>query len=246
MSKKHANSNKKSAKDLIVNEVSSPSKTTQKLGLRGIYIAPKNDEQKKAMQVIHNHDISFLTGMAGSGKSYLAIGLGLMGMLNGKYDRLILTRPYVEAGEHLGYLPGGFNSKIAPFMYPVMEIAASHFGSKVIAEFIDNGNIQVMPLAYMRGVTFSKAFVAADEMQNSTPSQMRMLLTRLGEGSKLVITGDTEQSDLDVSGIKTNGLHDAVERLSDIPELGFYEFSEEANVRSPIVSKIDKKYRTKK
>ena len=178
-------------------------------------------------------------------KSHLAISMGVAGMLKGKYQKLILTRPYVEAGEHLGFLPGGFNNKIAPFMYPVMEIISQHIGSEAALEFLDKGNIQVMPLAYMRGVTFHNCYVVADEMQNATISQTRMILTRVGENCKLVLTGDTEQSDLSTYNGEKNGLLDAITRLKQIPEIGFCELDEDSCVRSHLVSKIDKTYRKK-
>lgn len=243
MSKKH-NSSKKEAKDLVVNSVPpSPTKVSQKLGL-STYVMPKNDGQKKAIECINTHDISFLYGVPGSGKSHLAISMGVAGMLKGNYQKIILTRPYVEAGEHLGFLPGGFNNKIAPFMYPVMEIISQQVGTEAAVEFIEKGNIQVMPLAYMRGVTFQNCYVVADEMQNATSSQMRMILTRVGEKCKLVLTGDTEQSDLVSS--ERNGLVDAIYRLKGMSEVGFCELSEESCVRSPLVSKIDKLYRKPK
>jgi phosphate starvation-inducible protein PhoH len=174
--------------------------------------------------------------------THLAVGLALKDLFARKYERVILTRPYVEAGEHLGFLPGGYNNKIAPFMYPIVEIMSQYIKSKdLITKLIDNGNISVVPLAYMRGCTFKNSFVVADECQNTTVSQMRMLLTRIGDNSKLVITGDVEQSDI---GYK-NGLMDAIDRLQDIKEIGFHNMGEECCVRSGIVAKIEMKYRNK-
>ena len=198
MSSKRKGKNKPS-NDLVVEEVSSPHKVTEKLNLRGIIVSAKSEGQKRAIQTIKDHQISVLYGYPGSGKSFLSVGIGLQMLMQDKIEKLIFTRPYVEAGESLGFLPGTYNSKIAPFMYPVMEIAGQFIGSEAVSAFIDKGNIQVMPLAYMRGVTFSNTFVVADEMQNSSPTQMRLLLTRLGDKSQLVITGDTEQSDLRIS-----------------------------------------------
>lgn len=214
----------------------------QKASFPGLIVSAKNESQKQALNVIDTHEVSVLYGIPGSGKSHLAVGIGLKDMLSRKYERIVLTRPYVEAGEHLGFLPGGYNNKIAPFMYPIVEIMSQYLKDKtLITKLIDNGNISVVPLAYMRGCTFKNCYIVADEMQNSTPSQMRMLLTRIGDNSKLVITGDTEQSDV---GYR-NGLSDAVERLKDIEEIGFHQFDESSCVRSGIVAKIENKYRNK-
>lgn len=172
--------------------------------------------------------------------THIAIAHGLKELLNGKYERLVLTRPYVEAGEHLGFLPGSYNNKIAPFMYPVTEIITEYVGKKVAADLIDAGNICVVPLAYMRGMTLKKCFVVADEFQNATVAQTRLLLTRIGENSKVVVTGDVNQSD--ING-KKNGLRDALDRFKDMPEIGMCYFGEDSCVRSGLVAKIEKKYR---
>lgn len=234
-----------SNKSLVVEEVQSPHKVTEKYSLGGIIVSAKNEGQKNAIQCIKDHEISVIYGYPGSGKSHLAVGLGLQALMTDKCEKLIFTRPYVEAGEHLGFLPGSLNSKIAPFMYPIMEIAGQFIGTEVITAFLDKGNIQVIPMAYMRGITFHNSFVVMDEAQNATPSQMRMILTRIGEKSKLVITGDTEQSDLKFNPEK-NGLVDAISKLTNISEIGFCELDENSCVRSPLVAKIDKIYRNSK
>ncbi len=240
MSSKRKGKNKPS-NDLVVVESPSPHKVTEKYNLPGIIVSAKNEGQKRAIQTIKDHQISVLYGYAGTGKTHCAVGLGLQMLMQDKIEKLIFTRPYVEAGENLGFLPGTYNSKIAPFMFPVMEIASQFIGSEAVSAFIDKGNIRVMPLAYLRGVSFINSYVVLDESQNSTTSQMRMVLTRLGENSKLVITGDTEQSDLN----SKNGLVDCINKLKDIPEIGFCELGEECCVRSPLVAKIDKIYRGK-
>jgi phosphate starvation-inducible PhoH-like protein len=238
-------SSKKSGKKAkaLLQEIGSAHKITEKFSLPGICITGKNEGQKRAIELIEKYDVSVLYGVPGSGKTHIALVMGLIMMLQGKYDRLLLTRPYVEAGERLGYLPGDYAHKIAPFMQPLMEISNEYLGKNAIVEFIDKGNIQIMPLAYMRGMTFKNSYVVADEMQNATIQQMRMLLTRIGDRSKLIITGDTEQSDLYTRGEK-NGLLDVVDRVKGkISEVGFYEMLEEHCVRSPLVAKIDKLYR---
>ncbi len=209
----------------------------------GVFVAAKNEQQKQAIELIEKNLVTFLFGHPGTGKSFVSMAIGLRDLIRGKYKKLILTRPYVEAGEHLGFLPGGFNNKIAPFMYPLMEICTTLIGdSRAVIELIDSGAISVMPMAYLRGCTFSDTFVVADEFQNATIAQTRLLLTRIGNNSKIVITGDTEQSDLHPkAGI--NGLSDAIKRLNDIPGIQFYEFGPESCVRSGIVSDIEDRYR---
>lgn len=228
------------AEALVADNMMPVEPVLQKASFPGIIVSAKNEGQKEAIKTIESHEVTILSGVPGTGKTHLAVGLALKDMFNRKYERIVLTRPYVEAGEHLGFLPGGYNNKIAPFMFPIVEIMSHYIKSKdLITKLIDNGNIAVVPLAYMRGCTFKNCFVVADECQNTTISQMRMLLTRIGEDSKVVITGDTEQSDI----ARTNGLVDAISRLGDIPEIGFKFLGEECCVRSGIVAKIEKKYR---
>lgn len=179
--------------------------------------------------------------MPGSGKSHIAMAYGIIGLLRGDYSKLILTRPYIEAGEKLGFLPGSFDDKIAPFMLPLYDIMSKYLTNKQITDLTKDKKIVILPLAYMRGVTFNNSYVVADEMQNSTPQQVRLLLTRLGENSKIVLTGDTNQSDLHITG--KNGLEDAIQRLKNIDYVGFVEMLYESNIRDPLVSQIDEKYR---
>lgn len=239
MSKKN-----KKAKGLI-EEVGSPHKIQEKHMHSGLCLVGKNDGQKEAIKVVQSHDISIIHGVPGSGKSHIALTLGLIGLLQGHYSSLILTRPYVEAGEKMGFLPGDMGHKYAPFMLPLMEISIDLLGKNIVSDLIDKGNIRILPLAFMRGVTFKNSFVVADEMQNATAKQMRMLLTRMGEvNCKMVITGDTEQSDLMFRDKHTkNGLADCILRLKSLEELGFFEMKEEHCVRSPLVAKIDKLYK---
>jgi phosphate starvation-inducible PhoH-like protein len=215
-----------------------------KMGIRNTFVDCKNEGQREAVKAIDSFDLTILHGVPGTGKTYLAIAKGLKYLMEGKFERLYLTRPYVEAGENLGYLPGDYAAKIAPYLYPIMEIINEIIGKESAKEFIENGVIQIMPLAYMRGVTFKNSYIVADEMQNASIPQMRMLLTRIGENSKMVITGDIEQSDLRTR--EKNGLEDSISRLKSVLEISFVELTEESCVRSPLVSKIDKLYRTDK
>ena len=224
---------KKDAKDFAFIE---PSNHTKLL----VTVTAKNAGQKKALRAISENQVTFLYGTAGTGKSHCAVGWGVQEMLKGHYDKLVFTRPYVEAGEKMGFLPGGADDKFAPFVMPLYEIVGDYLSVTDIKELVEKKKIVIYPFAYMRGVTFKKSYVVADECQNSTIQQMRMILTRLGEGSKLVCTGDTEQSDL---GSRMNGLSDAISKLQGIANLEFVELGYESCVREKIVSEIDKRYR---
>jgi phosphate starvation-inducible PhoH-like protein len=217
-----------------------------------ISVSAKNPEQKEMLRVISQHDITFVKGFPGSGKTYLAVGYGLQSLLHDDFDQLIFTRPVVEAGgEKLGFLPGNMYEKIDPYMIPIFEtlgklLTPAALNSLMPKNGNGNGNgnglhesaIRVLPLAYMRGVTFTNSFIICDEMQNSTPEQMRMLLTRLGEGSKMVVCGDVYQTDI----MKHNGLADAFELLQDIGKVGFVTLTEAAIMRHPVIHEIEKRY----
>ncbi len=241
MSSKSGSKRPKKSDELVPKKLTTGDvdRTLKKTSFGGVLIHHKNEGQRLALECIDKHEISFIHGCAGTGKSFLAIARGLHGLTTGKYKRLIITRPYVEAGEHLGFLPGGYNNKIAPFMYPVMEIASELIGYSSITELIDAGIVSAIPLAYMRGISFHESFVVCDEAQNIRPTQMRMLLTRIGHHSKMVITGDTHQTDL----LSSNGLVDVLNRLTSIKEIGFHEMKVEDCVRSGIVAKIEACYR---
>jgi phosphate starvation-inducible protein PhoH len=174
--------------------------------------------------------------------THCAVGYGIQEMLKGTYERVIFTRPYVEAGEKLGFLPGGFDSKFAPFVMPLYEVVSDYLSQDEIKTMIEDKRIIVYPLAYMRGATFKRSFIVADEVQNSTTQQMRMMLTRIGEGTKIVCTGDVEQSDL---GARINGLADAIGRLQGVENLEFVELGYDSCVREKIVSDIDRRYKSK-
>lgn len=200
---------------------------------KAIRIVPLNDAQKEYVSILNGpSSVIICTGQAGVGKSLLACYAGIHGVYNGRYEKLIVTRPVVESGEKLGYLPGDLQEKIAPYITPIMD-ACSFSGNEwtKIKHFVE-----IAPLAYLRGRTLRNAFIIADEMQNATMEQMLMLLTRLGDRSKLVINGDPEQSDL--IKIKQGALWHAIDTLSDVEGVESFEFPDNASVRNPIINKI--------
>lgn len=214
-----------------------------------ICVSAKNSEQKQMLRTVSQNDVTFVKGAPGSGKTFLAVGYGLQCLLNKEVEQLVFTRPVVEAGgEKLGYLPGNMCEKIDPYMIPIFEslskLLPPHALSQLMPKHNGNGTapsnypIRVLPLAYMRGITFENSYIVCDEMQNSTPEQMRMLLTRLGEGSKMVLCGDVYQTDIH----KTNGLYDAFELLQDIEGVGFVTLTQEAIMRHPVIQKIERRY----
>lgn len=216
-----------------------PRKAVAHANTKPVIVIGKNQEQKDVLKIIKNHDISIISGPAGCGKTALATLYGIGMVQRGEYEKIIFTRPCIEAcGESLGYLPGNFNEKLDPYMAPIFEILHQNLDSSIIKDFIESKVIQTIPLAYQRGMTFTNAFVVGDEFQNTIPKQVRMLLTRMGEGSKIVLTGDIQQTDIE----KKNGLSDALDRLRDIEEVGIYRMTHKSIVRHPIVEKIDNAY----
>ncbi len=212
-----------------------------------VVLTAKNLEQKELLRTISNNDITFVKGAPGTGKTYLAVGYALQQLLKDQYEYVIFSRPVIEAGgEKLGFLPGDMAEKIDPYMIPIfysMEQMIS--GDKIRKLTCKNGmkpKVRVLPMAYMRGVTFKNSCIVCDEMQNSTPEQVRMVLTRLGEGSKMIICGDVNQSDIH----RTSGLEDAFELLGGIQGIGFCILSLEATVRHPLVRKIESRYEARK
>jgi phosphate starvation-inducible PhoH-like protein len=203
-------------------------------------VSALNATQKEALRTIANPEnhITLLSGIAGTGKTYISVSWGLEQMLQGKFNKIIVTRPYVEAGESLGYLPGDFGTKIAPFMIPIFDVLNEHLSSEDVKDLMEHNKLVVLPLAYMRGVTFKNAFVILDEGQNSSVKQMHLFLTRIGQGSKIVVTGDRSQSDLGL----VNGFSDALDRLENLPGVGIHELDPQFVVRHPIIPSLDKRY----
>ncbi|MFA7344117.1 MAG: PhoH family protein [Terrimicrobiaceae bacterium] len=199
-------------------------------------IVPKTSGQKGYLQAIQAHDITFGVGPAGTGKTYLAVALAVAALKQEKVGRIILTRPAVEAGEALGFLPGDLQEKILPYLRPLYDALYDMLEVEEIQKFMDRGVIEIAPLAYMRGRTLSNSFVILDEAQNTTAEQMFMFLTRLGEGSRCVVTGDRTQIDLPRN--KLSGLIEAVEALREVPGIAMHFFGEQDVVRHPLVQSI--------
>lgn len=192
--------------------------------------------QKKYVQAIRNHDLVFGIGPAGTGKTYLAVVTAVHALKNGRAKRIILTRPAVEAGESLGFLPGDLKEKVDPYLRPLYDALNDVLGKDQATRLIEREVIEIAPLAYMRGRTLDDAFVILDEAQNTTTAQMKMFLTRLGFGSKMIITGDTTQIDLP-KGIES-GLKVASKLLKDVDEIAFVYLEKTDVVRHPLVEKI--------
>lgn len=211
-------------------------KDTLALTSQGKPVRAKTMGQSIYAQEIKNKDIVFGIGPAGTGKTYLAVAMAVTAFRAKDVKRIILTRPAVEAGESLGFLPGDLNEKIDPYLRPLYDALFDIMGFENYERFMENGNIEVAPLAYMRGRTLDDAFIILDEAQNTTPEQMKMFLTRLGYGSKAVITGDVTQVDLPRG--KNSGLVNAQKILGDIEDIGFINFSADDIVRHPLVQKI--------
>lgn len=203
---------------------------------RGRPIRVKTIGQKHYVTTIKKRDIVFGIGPAGTGKTYLAVVLAVAALKEGSVKRIILTRPAVEAGESLGFLPGDLQEKVDPYLRPLYDALYDVMGPDQVAKALERGLIEIAPLAYMRGRTLDDSFIILDEAQNTTPEQMKMFLTRLGFGSKMVITGDVTQIDLPRG--KKSGLIEAKTILSGIEEIGFVQFAEEDVVRHSLVQKI--------
>lgn len=199
-------------------------------------VNPKTVGQKKYVEVIRRHDITFGIGPAGTGKTYLAVAMAISALNDGKVSRIILTRPAVEAGEALGFLPGDLYEKITPYLRPLHDALHDMLPAEEIKKHMERATIEIAPLAYMRGRTLNNAFIILDEAQNSTREQMLMFLTRLGLGSKAVITGDETQIDLPPH--KFSGLVEAHRALKNVEGIGIMEFSKRDVVRHPLVQRI--------
>lgn len=207
---------------------------------RGRQVKAKTLGQWQYVETIRKNYITLGIGPAGTGKTYLAVALAVAALKKKEVERIILTRPAVEAGEKLGFLPGDMQDKVDPYLRPLYDGLYDMLGAETFQKYVTKGTIEVAPLAYMRGRTLNDAFIILDEAQNTTPEQMKMFLTRFGFGSKMVITGDITQ--IDLPGGKTSGLKDAAQILSNVPGIGIIKFSKQDVVRHEIVGSIIKAY----
>ena len=203
-------------------------------------IEPRTNAQKVFVSSLLKNELVFGIGPAGTGKTYLAVAVAVSKFINGEVDRIVLSRPAVEAGEKLGYLPGDMKDKVDPYMQPLYDALNDFLPGKQLSKLIEEKRIEIAPLAFMRGRTLSHAFVVLDEAQNASSMQMKMFLTRLGEGSRMAITGDKSQIDLPKGA--TSGLIEAERLLSSEPKIGFNYFSARDVVRHPLVASIIEAY----
>jgi phosphate starvation-inducible PhoH-like protein len=206
-------------------------------------VSPKSVNQKIYIDAIRNNDIVFGIGPAGTGKTYLAVAMAISALASSQVKNIILTRPAVEAGENLGFLPGDMAQKVDPYLRPLYDALNDMLGREKVVDYIERGIVEIAPLAFMRGRTLNSAFVILDEAQNTSHEQMKMFLTRLGFDSKAVITGDITQIDLPRG--KQSGLIEASSILRDIKEIGFCSFTATDVVRHPLVQQIIRAYASK-
>jgi phosphate starvation-inducible PhoH-like protein len=203
-------------------------------------INPRSPLQKEYLENLKKKDLTFATGPAGTGKTYLAVAAAVEAYLNHQVERIILSRPAVEAGEKIGFLPGDISAKLDPYLRPLYDALFDMLPQEQITKLMEIGEIEIAPLAFMRGRTLSNSFIILDEAQNTTPTQMKMFLTRLGMGSRMAITGDMSQIDLPKN--QSSGLNDAMSRLTNMPEIKIIHFSKNDVVRHPLAAKIVNAY----
>jgi len=204
------------------------------------HILPRSPQQARYIEAMARDELVFGLGPAGTGKTYLAVAAAVAMLLGGKVDRIVLSRPAVEAGERLGFLPGDMREKVDPYLRPLYDALNDTMAPDQVARRIETGEIEIAPLAFMRGRTLANAFVILDEAQNTTPMQMKMALTRLGENSRMVVTGDLTQIDLPPG--QPSGLRDALETVEGLPGIGQVTFTDADVVRHPLVARIVRAY----
>jgi phosphate starvation-inducible PhoH-like protein len=222
------------------NQLEMFSKSSVEIKTRKKSVEPRTDAQKAYVHSLMENELAFGIGPAGTGKTYLAVAVAVSKFISGDVDRIILSRPAVEAGEKLGYLPGDMKDKVDPYMQPLYDALNDFLPGKQLAKLIEEKRIEIAPLAFMRGRTLANAFVVLDEAQNATSMQMKMFLTRLGEGSRMVITGDRSQVDLPRGVV--SGLSDAERLLKGIKGVAFNYFTSKDVVRHPLVAAIIEAY----
>jgi phosphate starvation-inducible PhoH-like protein len=209
-------------------------------GDKGIVIKPKTDNQKKLVKAVQENDLVFAVGPAGTGKTYISVALAVRALKNKEVKKIVITRPAVEAGENLGFLPGDLKEKIDPYLRPIYDALDDMIPAEKLKYYYENRILEVAPLAYMRGRTLHNAFILLDEAQNTTPMQMKMFLTRMGPNSKMIVTGDRSQ--IDLPGQQKSGLIEALNLLSDISGIGIVELSSKDVMRHKLVGKIINAY----
>lgn len=207
-------------------------------------VFPRNKNQMRLLELFNTKDLVFAIGPAGTGKTYLAVAKALCEIMQKKYRKLVITRPVVEAGESLGFLPGDLAQKISPYLRPLYDAMESLLSFEAVAKLEETGVVEVAPLAYMRGRSLSDCYIILDEAQNTTREQMKMFLTRIGEHSKAIVTGDVTQ--IDLPNKSASGLVEAAKILKDIDDIGFLEFSPGDIVRNRLVKKIIDAYEKNK
>ncbi len=227
-------------KEGLTDELDSLKDTVIAVSSRGKFIRPKTLGQKKYCEAIQNHDVTFGVGPAGTGKTYLAVAMAVRAFKKEEVSRIIITRPAVEAGESLGFLPGDLQMKIDPYLRPLYDALYDILGAEMYLKYKERGLIEVAPLAYMRGRTLDDSFIILDEAQNTTKEQMKMFLTRFGFGSKVVVNGDSTQVDLPHG--KQSGLAHAVKVLDEVDEIAKIYLTHRDVVRHKLVKKIIKYY----
>jgi phosphate starvation-inducible PhoH-like protein len=203
-------------------------------------LAPKTVNQRRYVDAIEHHDLTFGVGPAGTGKTYLAVAMAVSAYLNKRVSRIVLTRPAVEAGEHLGFLPGTLQQKIDPYLRPLYDALFDMIDMEKVEKLVERNVIEIAPLAFMRGRTLNDCFIILDEAQNTTLEQMKMILTRQGFNSKMVVTGDLTQ--IDLPGGKRSGLLHAIDVLKSVEGIAFVRFNDKDVVRHPLVQRIVKAY----
>ncbi|RMD64417.1 MAG: PhoH family protein [Alphaproteobacteria bacterium] len=204
------------------------------------HVTPRSPNQAAYIRALNTHELVFAIGPAGTGKTYLAVAMAVSLMMEGRVDRIILSRPAVEAGERLGFLPGDLREKVDPYLRPLYDALYDMLPAQQVMSRLSNGEIEVAPLAFMRGRTLSNAFVILDEAQNTTPVQMKMFLTRLGENSRMAVTGDLSQVDLPAG--QPSGLQDAVDLLTRMDNVAFVRFTNVDVMRHSLVTRIVRAY----
>ncbi|MEM6811408.1 MAG: PhoH family protein [Pseudomonadota bacterium] len=198
-------------------------------------VKPRSAGQAELMKAIDQYNLTLAVGPAGTGKTYLAISKAVEALEKGQIERIILSRPAMEAGESIGYLPGGLDEKMAPYLRPLYDALGDRMGGKKVRHLLDDGTIEIAPVGFMRGRTLNNAFVVIDEAQNCTYGQLKMLLSRLGWHSTMIVTGDPEQTDL-LEGI--SGLSDIMDRLDPLPNVAVCRLSKEDIIRHPLVAEM--------